>query len=257
MDFNPAGEASTVALIYFKRKFPYNSVKHYDYKKDDKRRRRFSVISTFSIIAAILYLFGLPVFYTAVLSVFIPAIYEMLLPAGAMYYPPEWLMYLLICIPLTIGTLIWVHEWTFKLFLQNDYEEFEDFYNDRQGYNNKKAGVRLAKIGLVFTLLFLPFIVGSRVIVYNDSITLKQFYQIKARNYKFEDIAQINLYSQYQNRKGEITESNHYVLQFTDGFEFYVGYYLNDDSVIQSFTRDLSKRSGRPINEGGIDYYEE
>lgn len=249
-------DTSDIFKVYFQKKFPYHSTKDHLYKKDDKRRRRFSILSKISVITVLIYLFVLPVFYGAILSELTAVFYRSVIPANAVFYPPDWLMYIITGLLLMLSTIIWLHEWTFRIFLQNDYEEFEDYYNSRQEYDNKKAGIALAKIGLVCTLISLPFILGSRVVLYKDNITVKLFYNPTAHEYSYNDIDDIVLYEHHQNRKGAIRPGKHYVVKFRDGYEFYIGHYASDKEEMKNIANVISARAGKPIVNRDVDYFD-
>lgn len=255
MHFDPTHFATTATDSFFKRKYPYYSTKKYPYKSDSKRERKFKVVSNLSLIVLFIYMFGFPVFYTAILSKIVPAVYQVFTPATATYYPPEWLMYMVTAIPLTIGTLIWLYEGTLKLFLQSDYEEYQDYYSSKLGYDNTRAGILLAKIGLICTLITLPFVLGSRVILYEDRINIKVFYDLSAHTYKYEDVEQITLYDHYENKNGLVQECDNYIVNFSDGYTFSIGAYVNAKQEIIDLADAIVARSHKPVTNLGTNYY--
>lgn len=243
--------------IFLAQKFPYTSSKNYAYKNDPKKIKKFKLWSILSILIALLYLFATPVFYTALISKAVALIYRTFTPEDATYYPSEWLMYFLIAIPLSFATLMWLHRNTLQLFLQDEYEEFEDYYNTQQMYDNNKAGKFFTIFGLILTLISIPFVLSSRVIVYSDYLTVKQFYDITAHSCKYSELQKIAMYEGYQDKAGVIHKSDFYKINFQDGYTFAIGTYVNDTAEIVKIVNDISTKGNVPIENLGIIYWEE
>lgn len=234
-------------LPFLQRKFPYTSTENYDYKRDPKRKTKFIRWFYISLFIAILYVLGFPILYTAIISKIISALYIALIPKAATYYPPTWLMYAITGFPLATATLIWLYEWTIKLFLQSDYQEFEDFYNDRLKYDNKKAGVWVAKILLVITVITIPFLFTTKVVVYEDHIVLNKFYEITSKSYKYEQLENITHHDKCTNRAGVIKQCDRYTFCFADGYNFVLGFYNDNNDVMLTMVNDVASKTGKSI----------
>ncbi len=247
---------SNSVLNYLQKKFPYTSTKDYPYKHDKKLKKKFSRASLLAIFVVLIYLFVWPPFYAAIFYVFTTAFYEVSLSTTEIYYAPHWLIYSVAGLFFTISTLIWLYEWTFMLYFQSDYEQFSDFYDNQQMYDNKKAGVWLAKIGFVLTLIVAPFTFTSKVILYNDGVTINQFVDVCSHTYPFSEVSHIVYYDKHENKNGVINDYQNYVYSFSDGYKFSAGFYFSDVSLSKKFSEELSKRSGKAIEYIQVKPYE-
>lgn len=240
---------------YLRRKYPYYPSKNYLYKEDPIRVKQLKKTGLLFTIAVLAYLFILPVFYAALISKIVETVYVAFLPEHATYYPLDWVTYFVSSIPLAFGTFFVWSEWTFKLFLQSDYPEFEDYYSCTQRMDNRKVGMIFTKIGLVCTLITFPFILGSRVVTYEHQITIRDFYGISEHRYSYDKVEQIKYYDRIENRSGAIQPRDDYQIHFSDGYIFFAGAYMSDKKKSKNLVDSIAQYSGKTIVNSGINYY--
>lgn len=239
---------ASVSLSYFRKKFPYHKKGNLYYMLDGHKVKKYKLLSIVAIVCAMTYFFCMPLLFTAVLFKFFVALHTVTTPAGIIYYEPAWITYIIPGTLLGWGLLIWVYEWTVKLFLQADYDEFEDFYNQHQGYDNHKAGVYFCRPFLILALVTLPFFVLSRFDVGDKEFTARRFYEMGSGKHSYADIAQITHYENSEVRNGNIRINKHYIILFKDGQELNTNIYFENANGSQAFIDKVSEKSGVKIN---------
>ncbi len=154
-------------------------------------------------------------------------------------------------------TLLWLMESTQKLLLGYRYEEFEDYYNIKQQYDNHKAGLWLGKIFILPLIVVIAFSFTAFVVLSNDSISYKGFFDYKMCKYKYKDIASISYYENYEERNGKINNKPIFYIRFTDGQKFKTGFYFGGPSKSDSFMLVLSEKGKIPIDTTSILYFKD
>lgn len=243
MHIDPSDIAANTSLAFFKRKFPYYAYVKQPYRKDEKKMRKYNRISNTAVWCVMFYFFTFPLLFAAIISVFASAVHTILAPKGAVYYESSVAMYLTTGFPLTLGTLVWLYEWMYRLFLQSDYPEYADFYNDKQGYDNHKAGVYIGRPFLVIALLTLPFSFGAKLITSDSEIIVKEFTDINSKKYAYSDVKEIVHYIDTTGKKALLSDNSHYRVVLADATFINPMNYKNHESFINT----VSAKSGKPI----------
>lgn len=239
-----AGKAS---LEYFQKKYPYVSKRQYSDIEFQKLQTRYGKWKTITIALLFLYMFGLPLLYGWIFYKCYVLLYAFITPHEYIFYPSTALIFGIPGFILGFATLFWPIVWTQKLFLRNEYEQFEDYYNNSKGYDNRKASL------LVFKILIVPAIIGlwatgtTRLMLGNSDLIVKKVFSLSPHKYTFVEIQDIVLYQRSANRKGELNNNRHYVLYFNDGNSMNLNFYFDSAEMSLPFVNHLSRKTNKEV----------
>ena len=245
------------SLSFFRNKFPYSSNRNYtaeEYKILHKKYDKWSVIT---ICIAMLVLLGMPLPYAIACHYFYNMVYTAMLQANETFYATGWINFVLTTFFAGIATIVWWIELLQRIVLYPKYDEFEDFYNDQQGYDNHKAGIFFGKIGAYCMLVTLPFTFGARIICKSDAVVVKSNFYLVAKEFKYTEVKQISEINAFEAKDGSVSKNPHHKIVFNDGTVLNCSFYFDDFNSSAAFAQDLSRRSGLPIFHEAIEYFKD
>lgn len=247
--------ASSSALAYFSKKFPYKKKVDDHYRRDERKVKKYKRLSILAIVCALVYLLCFPFLFAALLYKVVIAIHVLTI-SNAVYYEPGWIMFIIPGAFLGWGLLVWLYEATFKLILQSDYEEFEDFYNKKQGYDNHRAGLFFCRPFLLLAVIALIFTALSKVTLNNSGVAIRRFYDVSTSYYPYADVARIIKYHNSESRDGQVHPNEHYVLSFKDGLNVNMNVYFSNAEETEPFIKALIVKSGKNIEYVAVKKWE-
>lgn len=163
------------------------------------------------------------------------------------FYPATWASFAIPGIFLNIATFIWIVEAAQRALLQSDYDVFEDFCNDKQKYDNHKAGIWFGKFGWALLIISLPFVFGQRLILAKNTMTVKAIHYLQEKSYSFSDISGIVRYKNMKAPNGDIVPNDHYQIFFSDGNHFNPAFYFDGSKQAMPFVSELSNKTKIPV----------
>lgn len=255
--YNPTAETSIIAgeavKRYFRKKFPYISTRQYSFVEEQELKHRYRKWKVIIPILLLPYFIGLMILCGFLLLPIYKYYHSLFIVKQDVFFPPTIFGFIMVNgIPFALATIMFVIEGTQKLFMGNDYHEYEDFYNDDQGYDNHKAGLMISKIGLIILLITLPVTFTARIIAKEKTVVIKTLLSIQGREYKYNNIRQIVYYLNSENNNGNVTKNLHYRIFFGNE-DISLNRYFSGAEDAEPFVRLLSGKSRVSVDTAEVD----
>lgn len=208
-----------------------------------------------TITIMLVFLCGLPVAYGYIIYWLYFGLHQVGSSSNEIFYPLTWMAFAINGFFLMLATLQYTIEAVQRLFMRHWYKPFSDFYDYRQGYNNRQAGLFVAKYAIILFMLSLPFTFTSHVTLKKDTVSINKFYQLLSDEYRYTEIKAITRYEKIQNRDGQLHNGPYYLVSFTDNDEFAPSFYF-EPAQQEEFLTELTHRAGINITHIPIKYFE-
>jgi hypothetical protein len=140
-----------------------------------------------------------------------------------------------------IGFSAFIYTLLTRLFMWNDFREFENYSNKKSGFNAYKAVYFVCGPFLVGGLILLFFLWDYGIYIYKEKVVIHGFATSKAKTYSYNQVKSI-FYTPETNNYGA-----HYQVKFDDGEVWNNLTDLRDDSS-DSEVNYIAKKSGLQVD---------
>ncbi|XZF13184.1 hypothetical protein ACTHGU_15460 [Chitinophagaceae bacterium MMS25-I14] len=124
------------------------------------------------------------------------------------------------------------------------YRAFEDYYNERQGYDNGKAEMFVRKICIGPLIIAAFFSFETRLITGTDGFTFRGFTDIHAQQHAYSEVAALTLIENSEDSNGRVIKNGHYTVSFKDGTRIKCGFYFNNIAAEKEFIEKTEQKTG-------------
>lgn len=232
LETEASGLAASVTRAYLKKKFPYSSLLSETPGQWEATRRRFMPWYVLTMILVIVLMPVLTIASAWLLYHLYFAMAKAFVAPHDLFLPVFWPVFSIPGIFMMCIVIGYPIEWIQKVLLGNHFRAFEDYYNAKQGYDNKKAMVWFMRVCTYpFIFLLIP-IVTSGIVARSDHFTVKHIYELYPRSYRYADVAEVICYKNILTKKMELRKDIHFTI-YVKGSAISIDEIDNDQALLQ------------------------